>query len=568
MKKLLCLLLAVVLMMTTTRSSIFLYGEDTPETQLSVYTVTRKEARSVIKASEEDRPEALEELLKSLREEEEDPEKEADARKTFSWEEDETRKYLLFVLETEADSEEIRIPLLQLLPLRKLYAGDLQYKVLYRPDRWTYEADGLQGIRLRRERDEEEGSPPPEGSPEKLFVLLRLTRGEEAAMKGDTPVTDLLKRQEMEEEQIEKLIEEEETVDVQEPLPKARARTRAVKAPEEAKAAPSDLAIDYTGGQKLTDAMIYDEDLISQLQVFRWKTIGSVYTTNNVIEYQGDFRTDLYIRGASNRAYPGLTLEFEQGYHTYDPEKTFIRYDFGDYDMVLRIQAVYTDRPEGMYLAFSRYRPSVESQLLYYDNAQGRAYEGNFRSTPYFRAVLLHVDIYEHGTDRRITLPNLYQFIGDVDSGQSYKNLNEPFVASGTGRNIWMGNPAELMDLDDYAYGQMNYFDAAAHTVYSSYATGPTGLVQTMNNPNLSNLWQRVRKLSSEGTDMVFGFMGMATSYVEFGSTINTVYYAAEEGGRVTNPLETVWTEDSPSQGSEPRPYEGYYFSQIGRAHV
>ena len=549
MRKLICTLAALILLLMPAASVGTVPSFTAARPQDPVFKaleISREEARQVVRMKKERQAQGLEKLWQKIQKEE------PETRKVEGWDEGEKRKYLLVCAKVPEQAEKIKIPVSDLIPFLSLWSEDLRYKVLYQPEDWNYEVNGFSSVTLTYEGKK----PLPEEA--SLYLLLRLRRSEKPSKDEDTPVLELLTRQKADKEVQELLKQQKEKQEEPQEVPR---RKRVPKLKDPADPMESQVRIPYEGGQKLTDALIYDQDLIRILKVFTVADNGSIYTTDNIIEYSGAFRDDLYVRANNDRAYPALTLFFEQGFHRFDPEKTFIRYDFGQYDMVLRIVAAYTEREDGMWFSFSRKRPSVESHPLFYDSQQQNAYEHNYNGVPIARSIAVHVDIYKHGTNERIDLPNLYQFIGDVDSAQSYKNLNEPFVADGAGRNLWMASPAEQMDLDDYPHGQANYFDAGNQSIYSSYTVGPTGLIRTMNNPNKSSVWQRVHRLSSEGTDMAFGFMGSATSYVEFGSTINTVYYVADEGGTVTSPSETVWTQGSPVEGSVPVPDEDHYFS-------
>jgi hypothetical protein len=212
---------------------------------------------------------------------------------------------------------------------------------------------------------------------------------------------------------------------------------------------------------------------------------------------------------------------------------TWIRYETEDYDLLLTINAAYNNGDAECPVAFKLDSANfvVNRSIYKKSNLKKTFYDELEDSANSYYALSVHVDIYKHGTTERIDIPEVYQSLRDIDQAQSFRCLNESFVA----KELLVANKKEFNKNNDDNKRVNRITDSG--DIYSDYSEDPA---EELNSPNTANLYRKDEKLRSEGLDMVYAFRHTDTSSVNFSIPEHTVTFKASKGGKVSLTEEAV----------------------------
>lgn len=154
-----------------------------------------------------------------------------------------------------------------------------------------------------------------------------------------------------------------------------------------------------------------------------------------------------------------------------------------------------------------------------------------------------NIKLYKHNSSEVFIADELYFGITDVDSGQSYKVLNDGNEI--TPERMFVKSVTMLQPLETEL---KNRYNADGHYLYSEHNENNSFDITGEGN----DIYLKVdREAQAEGLNIVFGFVGSATSGVGYYGPQYKIQYLSDDNGVITGiTSENVIANDNPSSSS------------------
>lgn len=339
----------------------------------------------------------------------------------------------------------------------------------------------------------------------------------------------------------------------------------------------SQLVIPYTGGKKVSATLPENGTLANSLVNFTKNSrLKNTTATGLSSCYIDPYDDKIDITKAWYFSIPS-------GFSTAVNGKK-IKYEYDDYDVVITLKATYNSSSVTHYGSLYEDSPSIVSNEAIWKNSTATTIL-HPQVTPLTSGtdcrlyIGMHVDLFKHGTAKRVSISNLYNYFADIDSTQSLRRNNEPISSS----NSFIKDKNSF-DTNKPGWGSDDKFTkiitsgSNSGDIYSEYTVSVSnGVVTSVTNDGdwVQNIFSKNTKMSTEGMDLTYGTGARSgTLQIGFRAPRTNVYYVADTGGSVQriNSNETdllsdgqireyVFIEDTPVYGANPVPNDGYRFA-------
>ena len=303
--------------------------------------------------------------------------------------------------------------------------------------------------------------------------------------------------------------------------------------------AADDIEIPYSGGSLLSGNVIIDADRVEHLTTIIWS--GS--TSGGEMSVTGPVWKD----GFDAETGQGLKyIDIPAGVTSFSG--TAVLSHTPSYDMVMTIKKAYNTGTVPKTFSIITNGASMGNMgHRYVTGTRGGQALYEMTRDPVFFSI--HIDVFKSGTQERIGIPRLYNNYMDIDNGQSFKCVSEPFTKSAM-------YAKSVSDLDSSVSGSTLYHNMFVNQmIYSQIGNEDPW---AFDSADLANIYHLENKLAVSGTDVVMGFAGPAVSTLSISSERYTASYKSVNGS-VAKSSENVWAELTPS-GTSNTPDEHYHF--------
>jgi len=244
-----------------------------------------------------------------------------------------------------------------------------------------------------------------------------------------------------------------------------------------------------------------------------------------------------------------VELLLKPGYALY--EDTWIKYEADKYDLVITFLSSFNKAADPCPLSVRTDSLSILANSSVYKDAdmEETCSKPLDNTVAQYYAVGVQVDMYKHGTKERVDIPDIYQVLKDVDMGQAYICLNEPYEASELFIKNKLTFDKNLQENSRYDYITEN------GDIFSDFSTDPA---EVLDNPGTADVFRNTEKITEDGLDLVFGFTRSEEAGLSFYVPHHKITFNAGKGGTVSRTQATARYGDYLEKGSIAKADPGY----------